>query len=275
MAERRQETDDQLRARVADLVEKVKAAEFAKRRTSVYRKGPHAYLRIELLRKTLRAARDKMASRGLVEEIEVVNGLNDEVSGEPDYCPPAGGPVSDGYDRCRECDETLDRCRCGRGVWYWWDDEYAIPDPSIAMRSIRVVFSDPQYTFGTSINGTRAEIAKYYMGALQVGTHDTDERTALADWIEFANQVPGGAAIRTDLRLTRARARLARARGVVKAYGLLMSMTEGRDVSVSVPLFTLSQLIDDGMEESEVNQYMSELIVQVAKTLRNGRVVNE
>lgn len=44
-------------------------------------------------------------------------------------------------------------------------------DPSIAMRTIRVVFVKAKHNYKTSINGTRKEIADYFRGArLDVGS---------------------------------------------------------------------------------------------------------
>ena len=60
-----------------------------------------------------------------------------------------------------------------------------VPDPHIAMRAIRIVFADPTLNFGTDINGTRAEICKYYNRPISVGTSETDERFAKPIAIEF------------------------------------------------------------------------------------------
>lgn len=48
------------------------------------------------------------------------------------------------------------------------------PDPYITMRSIRVRFANSAHDFGTTINGTRAEIYRYYDRFLNVASGDTE-----------------------------------------------------------------------------------------------------
>lgn len=58
-------------------------------------------------------------------------------------------------------------------------------DPFIAMRAIRVVFSDPKNNIDTNINGTRAEIYRYYDRPVSIGSSDTVELFQHPIAIEF------------------------------------------------------------------------------------------
>lgn len=61
------------------------------------------------------------------------------------------------------------------------------PDPPMAMRGIRVVFANPRHNIETDINGTRAEIYRYYNRPINVGSSDIDERFETPIAIEFLN----------------------------------------------------------------------------------------
>jgi len=66
--------------------------------------------------------------------------------------------------------------------------ETTIPDPHIAMRTIRVLFQTPNYNYQTNINGTRKEIADYFRGApLNVANYPA-EVMRVAKAIEFVGQ---------------------------------------------------------------------------------------
>lgn len=71
-----------------------------------------------------------------------------------------------------------------------------IDDPHIQMRWVEVKFDDPLYDFGTSINGTRAEIAKYYNQPMNVNYDDSNEKTMTPIAVEFRHDE---AFIRVDL----------------------------------------------------------------------------
>lgn len=48
-------------------------------------------------------------------------------------------------------------------------------DPHIKMRTVRVMFADPSYNYETSINGTRAEIARYFDTTLNMASGEQDD----------------------------------------------------------------------------------------------------
>ena len=55
------------------------------------------------------------------------------------------------------------------------DATEALSDPHEALRHIRVIFVNPKYNFETSINGTRDDVANYYVGSrLNVGAYPTE-----------------------------------------------------------------------------------------------------
>ena len=70
-------------------------------------------------------------------------------------------------------------------------DDPTIADPHIKMRTVRVMFSESQYNYQTTINGTRAEIAAYFRGASLNVANYPEENTKSPVRLEFPPERDG------------------------------------------------------------------------------------
>lgn len=53
-----------------------------------------------------------------------------------------------------------------------------LPDPHVAMRTVRVMFNEREWNYQTTMNGKRKEICEYFRGAeLNVSNHEETIRT--------------------------------------------------------------------------------------------------
>jgi len=66
--------------------------------------------------------------------------------------------------------DKLGRLFCDKCNRLW------VSDPDLKMRTIRVMFQNPEFDFATSINGTLAEICKYYNRPIEVGAYPVEKQ---------------------------------------------------------------------------------------------------